>query len=125
MDDTQKRLVMAGGFFFSFVLVELLVGVFKPKTGSRRQTILDVLAASQAWFLAGPMVAFASAWAIGYFLPKYEGAWAGTHWALASMNPHRSPAKRLGISSSSRALNAPMTGNLNVISDELGRNMSW
>lgn len=82
MDDTQKRLVMAGGFFFSFVLVELLVGVFKPKTGSRRQTILDVLAASQAWFLAGPMVAFASAWAIGYFLPKYEGAWAGTHWAL-------------------------------------------
>ena len=69
--------------FGGIIVLELLFGVFRPaQHGSRRETMLDILAASQAWLLVGPAVVYLSAAIETSLIPQYAGAWAGTHWAL-------------------------------------------
>ncbi|MGH8530337.1 MAG: sterol desaturase family protein [Nevskiales bacterium] len=71
-----------GAVFGSYILLELLLGRFWPKNGSRRENLLDVLAASQAWFLAGPLVVYFTAAIERGLLPGYADQFAGMPWYL-------------------------------------------
>lgn len=78
----DQQLWVVGAVFGGYVLLELLRGVFRPRNGDRRESMLDILATSQAWFLVGPLVVYFTAAIERVLLPDHAGAWSGTHWAL-------------------------------------------
>lgn len=68
--------------FGGFVALEMLVGRFWPRQGSKRENWLDILATSQAWFLVGPIVVYLTAAIERWLLPEYADRLAGTAWWL-------------------------------------------
>lgn len=71
-----------GGVFGTYIVLELLVDRFRPRNGSKRESMLDILAASQAWFLVGPLVTLLTAAIQTWLLPQHANALADTPWWL-------------------------------------------
>jgi sterol desaturase/sphingolipid hydroxylase (fatty acid hydroxylase superfamily) len=66
------------GLLVAFGLIELVVGVWRG-TGRRRDDwIIDFISLSQLAFLIKPAIVLVSAFLLGWLLPSYQGALAGT-----------------------------------------------
>jgi len=68
--------------FAGFLLLELLAGRYRQPQHSRRENWLDLLATSQAWLLAGPLVVYLGAALQRWLLPEHADALLGTPWWL-------------------------------------------
>lgn len=78
----DQQVWVVAAVFGGYVLIELLLGVFRPRQGSRRESLLDILAASQAWFLVGPLVVYFLAAIQRWLLPEHADALIDTPWWL-------------------------------------------
>ena len=78
----DSHLLTIAGVFGAYLLIELLAGHFRKPQHSRRETMLDVLAASQAWFLVGPLVVYLTAAIERKLIPDSADAWVGAPWWL-------------------------------------------
>lgn len=67
-----------GAVFGAYIVAELLLGRFWPKNANARENWLDILAASQAWFLVGPLVVYFTAAIERWLLPEYADRLADT-----------------------------------------------
>ena len=79
MDHVALNVVLV---FAAFCVVEMLIGRFRPATATRRENWLDLLAVSQVWFLAGPLIAWGGSLIQARLLPQYADAWTAAPWWL-------------------------------------------
>ena len=64
--------------FAAFIGLELWRRRFRSPLASRRESLLDVAAWAQAWFLVAPLVVYGTAALTRGLLPAQAGAWAAT-----------------------------------------------
>ena len=72
--------VIVAGIFFSFVLLELILGRFFQPAGQRRDALIEIIGSTLLLGVTVPFITFASGAIMGTLTPEWKGALSGIPW---------------------------------------------
>jgi len=72
--------VIVAGIFFSFVLLELILGRFFQPAGQRRDALIEIIGSTLLLGVTVPFITFASGAIMGTLAPEWKGALSRIPW---------------------------------------------
>lgn len=72
--------VIVAGIFFSFILLELILGRFFQPAGQRRDALIEIIGSTLLLGVTVPFITFASGAIMGTLAPEWKGALSGIPW---------------------------------------------